>query len=265
MSDSMNIKFTKCKWEDIHPFIQSYFKENRINTDTYAEGFLKFNNHYLMTCGNETAGYFAINRKNTISLFHVFPYYANKAQELFARVKKYEYVTGAIVLTGDEFFLSHCLDSFARIEKGQYNCIFTDKDMPHKRNITLRKADYTNEDDKAKLRLDGGTFFSSAITAYEEGRKHMHLYIAEDDGEYVGYGLIDDSVIFDDKKSIGMFVLENKREQGYGSSILHGMRDIVREMGYEVDAACAPDNHNSKKSLERSGAYFPSRLVRFYF
>ena len=136
--------------------------------------------------------------------------------------------------------------------------------MPNKRNITLRRADYENEDDKAKLRLDGG-FFSGSITAFEEGRKHMHLYIAEDDGEYVGIGVIDDSQVFDDRKSIGMYVLEDKREQGYGSSILHGMRDMVREMGYEVDAACGIDNHNSKKSLERSGAYFPSRLVRFYF
>jgi predicted acetyltransferase len=261
----MNIKFIRCKWEDVQPLVLSYFKENRINTDTYSEGFLIYNNHYLMTCGNETAGYFAINRKNTISLFHVFPYYANQAQELFARIKKYEEVAGAMVLTGDEFFLSHCLDSFVRIEREQYNAVYTDKDMPNKRNITLRRADYENEDDKTKLRLDGGTFHSGAITAYEEGRKHMHLYIAEDDGEYVGYGLIDDSVIFDDKKSIGMYVLEDKREQGYGSSILHSMRDIVREMGYEVDSACAPDNNNSKKSLERSGAYFPSRLVKFYF
>ena len=265
MSDTMNIKFTRCRWEDIHSFVQCYFKKNRINTDTASESYPLYSNHYLMTCNDETAGYFAINRKNTISLFHVFPYYANQAQELFARVKKYEEVTGAIVLTGDEFFLSHCLDSFVRIEKEQYNAVYTDKDMPHKRNITLRKADYTNEDDKEKLRLDGGAGFSGAITAFEEGRRHMHLYIAEDDGEYVGYGLIDDSKIFDDKKSIGMYVLEDKRVQGYGSSILHGMRDIVKKMGYEVDAACGIDNHNSKKSLERSGAYFPSRQLRFYF
>ena len=261
----MNIKFTRCKWEDIHSLVQCYFNENRISTDTYSEGFLIYSNHYFMTCGDETAGYFAINRKNTISLFHVFPYYANQAQELFARVKKYEEVTGAIVLTGDEFFLSHCLDSYVRIEREHYNAVYTDKDMSNKRNINLRKADYTNEVDKEKLRLDGGTFFSDAITAFEEGRRHVHLYIAEDDGEYVGYGLIDDSMVFDDRKSIGMYVLENKREQGYGSSILHGMRDIVKEMGYKVNAACAPENHNSKKSLERSGAYFPSRLLRFYF
>ena len=137
--------------------------------------------------------------------------------------------------------------------------------MPNKRNITLRKADYTNEDDKEKLRLDGSDGFSGAITAFEEGRRHMHLYIAEDNGEYVGYGLIDDSKIFDDRKSIGMYVLEDKRVQGYGSSILYGMRDILKEMGYKVDAACGIDNHNSKKSLERAGAYFPSRQLRFYF
>jgi len=180
-------------------------------------------------------------------------------------VKKYEQVTSAIVATGDEFFLSHCFDSFTRIEKEAYLSIFTDKDMPRRRCIRLRLADYKNDNDIEMIKLCGD-FFDSQLKQVEEGKvPHMKIYIAEDNGEYVGIGIIDDSMVFDDRKSIGMYVLEDKREQGYGSSILHGMREIVREMGYEVDAACAPDNHNSKKSLERSGAYFPSRLVRFYF
>lgn len=264
MSDIMNIKFIHCKWEDIHPFVQNHIKEYRMSTDTYWDGFAIWSNHYLMTCGNETAGYFAINRKDTISLFNVFPHYANQAQELFARVKKYEEVTNAIVLTCDELFLSHCLDSFARIEKEQFNAIFTDKDMPNKRTISLRQADFRNNDDREKIRLTGD-FFSGSIIAHDEGRYHMDIYIGEDSGEYVGCGCIDRSRVVDDMASIGMFVLESKRERGYGSSILHGMRDIVSEMGYKVYASCWHSNHNSKKSMESAGAYTKTRLVRFYF
>ena len=260
----MNIKFTRCKWEDIHSFVQNYIKEYRITVDTYWDGFAIWSNHYLMTCGNETAGYFAINRGDTIALFNVFPYYANHAQELFARVKKYEKVTGAIVATGDELFLSLCLDSFARFEKEMYMTIFTEKDMPHKRSISLRQADFKNNDDREKIRLTGD-FFSGSIIAHDEGRYHMDIYIGEDNGEYVGCGCIDKSRVIDESASIGMFVLENKREQGYGSSILRGMRDIVSEMGYKVYAACDYYNHNSKKSMESAGAYTKSRLVRFYF
>lgn len=264
MSDIMNIKFTKCKWEDIHSFVQSNIKEFRITVDTYWDGFARWSNHYLMTCGNETAGYFAINRGNTIALFHVFPYYANHAQELFARVKKYEQVTGAIVATGDELFLSLCLDSFARIEKEMYMSIFTDKDMPHRRSISLRQANFKNKDDVEMIKLCGD-FFVGQIKNAEEGRYHMDIYIGEDNGELVAFGCIDKSRVIDETASIGMFVLENKREQGYGSSILRGMRDIVSEMGYKVYAACDYSNHNSKKSMESAGAYTKSRLVRFYF
>ena len=260
----MNIQFTKCKWEDIHSFVQSNIKEYRIKVDTYWDGFAIWSNHYLMTCGNETVGYFAINRKDTISLFNVFPYYANQAQELFARVKKYEEVTNAIVLTGDELFLSHCLDGFARIEKEQFNAIFTDKDMPNRRNIRLRPVDFNSNDDKELLRLTG-EYYSGSIAAHEEGRYHMDLYIGEDGGEAIGIGCIDKSRVVDDMASIGMFVYENKRHQGYGSSILRGMRDIVSEMGYRVFAACWHSNHNSKKSMESAGAYTKTRLVRFYF
>ena len=100
----MDIEFTQCKWEDIRSYVRSNINEHRITVDSYWEGYAIWSNHYLMTCGNETVGYFAINRGNTIALFNVFPFYAALAQELFARVKKYEQVTNAIVATGDEFF-----------------------------------------------------------------------------------------------------------------------------------------------------------------
>jgi len=153
MSNIMDIKFIRCKWEDIHSFVQNYIKEYRITVDTYWDGFAIWSNHYLMTCGNETAGYFAINRGDTIALFNVFPFYAAHAQELFARVKKYEQVTNAIVATGDELFLSHCLDSFARIEKEMYMSIFTEKDMLRRRCIRLRPADYKNDSDIEMIKL----------------------------------------------------------------------------------------------------------------
>ena len=261
----MDIKFTQCKWEDIHSFVQSNIKKYHITVDSYWEGFALWSNHYLMTCGNETAGYFAINRGDTIALFNVFPFYANFAQELFARVKKYEHVTNAIVATGDEFFLSHCLDSFARIEKEMYMTIFTEKDMPHRRFISLRSADYKNDNDIELIKLCGD-FFGSQLTQIEKGKvPNMKIYIAEDNGELVGFGCHDLGRVVNEIASIGMFVCESKREQGYGSSIIRGMKDIVNEMGYEAYAACDYYNHNSKKTMESAGAYTKSRLIRFYF
>ena len=72
--------------------------------------------------------------------------------------------------------------------------------------------------------------------------------------------------VFTQFSLIGMYVLESKQEQGYGSSILRGMKDIVNEMGYNVVyASCWHSNQNSKKSMESAGAYSKTRLIRFYF
>lgn len=65
--------------------------------------------------------------------------------------------------------------------------------------------------------------------------------------------------------SIGMFVMPDKRQNGYAASILKVLQKLVESKGYKARSGCWYYNHNSKKSMESAGAFSKTRLLRFYF
>jgi hypothetical protein len=49
------------------------------------------------------------------------------AKLLFGRLSGMRQVTNAMVATGDEIFLSHCVDTYARLEKQAFFSIYRDE------------------------------------------------------------------------------------------------------------------------------------------
>ena len=258
------VKFVCCEWEEIRPYVAEYIAANRITVESYWEGHVLESSHYKMVCQNNLAGYFSIHKSSTIWLFNVFPLYANKAQELFGRVKQYENVTSAMVATGDEFLMSHCLDNFVRIEKQAYFSIYTDKEIPanRRKEISLKLAVLDKDIDILKM---SGDFLDSIIKEIKDGATHIEIYIVYDGEEVIGFGVIDYGRIVKDITSTGMYVCEEYRTQGYGSNILRELAQISRAKGYRAFSGCWYYNHNSKKTMESAGAYTKTRLIRFYF
>ena len=271
MSRIKEVKFQPCKWEEIQPLIEKHIKENSITVDSYWEDHVCNANHYKMICDDEVAGYFAIYKEGhdphkdaTLVLFNVFVQYASQSQEIFARVKKYETVTKAMVVTGDEVFLSHCFDNFLKIEKVAYFVSYPEKEIlrSSKRILDFRvakgKADYET------FKLSKG-FLDEEIDKFEKGVTHLEIYIAEENSTVVGFGIVEYGRAVKDIAAIGMYVCEDFRRQGMAVDILHGLKNIVQEKGFRAVSGCWYYNHNSKKSLEKAGAYCKTRLIRFYF
>ena len=263
MNKLPEIEFKSCIWVDIHHIVRNYLKMNNVVVDSFWEDHVIESNHYKMTYGNEIVGYFSIHENSTITLFHVFSYYANQSQELFAKVKKYESVTNAMVATGDEFFLSHCIDNFARIEKQAYFAVYTDKEIAkdHHKELQLRLAGI---DDEQTLKLSGD-FLTGEIEKIRNGIDYLKIYIVEYDNKVVGFGVVEYGRVLDDVASIGMYVCEEYRCQGIAANILQSLKHIVQSNGYRAFSGCWYYNHNSKKSMESAGAYSKTRLIRFYF
>lgn len=259
-----DLRFRPCAWEEIRKAVAAYIRENRITVDSFWEDHVTESNHYIIVDGQDTVGFFAIHDKSTIMLFYVAPFCAHVSQELFARVKKYEQVTNAMVVTGDESLLSHCFDNFARIEKQAYFSIYTDKELEpdRQRPVRLRLADV--EEDAADL-IHCGDFLDGEIERIKSGIPYINLYIAELEEEIVGYGVIQYGSVVSDIASIGMFVREECRGQGVAASILKGLQKLAESEGFQARSGCWYYNHNSKKSMESAGAYIKSRLIRFYF
>ena len=258
------ITFFPCKWEEIHTHVEDYVRDNKITVDSFWEDHVLESNHYKMIAYDNIVGFFSIHKGSTIALFNVFVPFANQSQELFARVKKYESVTNAMVPTGDEFFLSHCFDNFAKIEKQAYFSIYTEKEIPveRKKSIKLRLADVNKDSEILKL---GGDFLDDIIRQLHDGVEHLKVYIVEYDGNIVGFGVVDYGRIIKDISSIGMYVCEQYRQQGIAANILEQLKLISIDKGYQVFSGCWYYNHNSKKSIEGAGAYSKTRLIRFYF
>lgn len=264
MEGTTKINFNQCKWEEIHRIVEDYLRKNNIVIDSFWEEHVLESNHYKMMDNDELAGYFSIHENSTIVLFHMFNQYANQSQELFCKVKKYESVTNAMVVTGDEFFLSHCIDNFARIEKQAYFSIYTNKEIAkeHQRALQLRLADIDKDYEILKL---GGDFLDSEIKNIRNGLDVLNIYIAEIDNKVMGFGIIQYGRVLEDIASIGMFVCEEYRCQGIAANILQNLKHIARDKGFKVFSGCWYYNHNSKKSMESAGAYSKTRMIRFYF
>lgn len=257
-----NIKFVPCEWDEIKPAVSGYYTQNRIIIDSFLEFHITTGNHYKMEVDGKIEGFFAIHGGSTITLFNVYERFANVGQELFARIKKYEQVTNAMVTTGDEFFLSHALDNFARMEKQAYFAVYTDKPTSHTSPpVELSLADI--EKDKDCLALCGD-FLDKEIDGIKNGETCLEIYIAKSNGTVVGFGVIEYSTITN-FASIGMYVLEEMRMRGWARSILLAQRRLVESKGRTAVSGCWYYNHNSKKSMESSGAYSKTRLLRFYF
>ncbi|MDF2556311.1 MAG: GCN5-related N-acetyltransferase [Bacillales bacterium] len=258
----MMFKFQKCNWVEIKEIATTYYSENNVLIESYFEDHLLGSKHYQILSEGKIIGCFAIHKETMIVMFNVIEEFRNQSQVIFAEVKKMEQVTCAMVPTGDEFFLSHCIDNFARLEKQAYFAIYTDKimDKPFIQ-MQFSLADVQKDRDILKLSKD---FLDSEIVKIENGNENESIYIVKLDEEVVGFGVIEYSS-FLNYASIGMYVCEEFRGRGIARSILHQLKLIVQDKGSIAVSGCWYYNHNSKKSMESAGAYSKTRLLKFHF
>lgn len=259
------IKCKKCKWTDIELMVRSYFEQNRITIDSYWEDHVLASNFYQFIFDDKPIGFFAIHNESMITLFHVEEAYANHGQALFAQIKHFEQVTNAFVATGDEFFLSHCIDDFSRIEKQAYFSIYTNKPLKSQYQHELIFREAKSIEDTQLFALTKDFFEADSAEKVLAGSDYFKVYLVEKESELVGFGVIEYGRVVSTIGSVGMYVLEEKRQQGYAACILKHLRGMVESSGREARSGCWYYNHNSKKSMESAGAYSKTRLLRFYF
>jgi len=255
------IDIKKCNFEDIKTLVADYYINNGILVDSFWENHVRDGNHYKIMHENEIIGYFSINSETILVLFNVMEKYRNISQELFAIVKKYESIKEALIPTGDEFFISHAIDNYTKLEKQAYLSLYTDKNPNKIIPVELKHADIEKDMETLELCHD---FLKSEI---ENINKLIdeEIYIAKHENNVIGFGIVEYQKIADIYASIGMIVREEYRQKGYGANILNGLKNIVKSKGKIPVSGCWYYNHNSRKTMESAGAYSKTRLLRFYF
>lgn len=260
----MDIRFIPCQWKDIEDLVAARLRERRALVESFWEEHVLTANHYQILCGGETAGYFAIHGKELLVLFDVLPQFAQFSQEIFSMVKKYETVKTGFVVTDDTFFLSHCADNFARIEKQAYfSRYLVIPGMELGAGIAFRLLSI--HEDRALYEKCGEIITPEELLQMANGSDTTEVYQALRDGVDVGVGVLREGRIIAEYASIGMLVHPEHRRQGNATAILRGLQAMARDRGLTPVSGCWYYNHNSKKSLEAAGAYCPVRLLRFEF
>jgi predicted acetyltransferase len=258
ISDKINIR--KCEFDEIKPFVSEYYISNKIIVDSFWEDhILEKSNYYIIMHDNEIAGYFCVNSGTLLVLFNVFEEYRHFSQEIFFIVKKYESIKEVLVPTGDEFFLSHAIDNYEKIEKQAYFLIYTGRAPGKIIEMEYILADLEKDIDILNLERD----FLEIDRILN--LTNLDTYIVKHENNVIGFGVIEYNNIVNIYASIGMIVREGYRQKGYGANILQKMKDISISKGKIPVSGCWYYNHNSKKTIEKAGAYSSSRLLRFYF
>lgn len=261
----MPITIHPCPWNAIADAVRNHYRKAQITVDSYWEKHVLGSQHYRIERDGVPIGFFAIHGEHMLTLFHVIPEHADQAQVLFERIKRYEQVTNAFIPTGDEFFLSHAIDNFSRLEKQAYFSIYTDKAVRNgkRKHLSMKRA--RTEEDVALFDLTGDFFDNDEATKILIGTDDLEVYLVYDDGVHVGFGVVEYGLILPENASIGMFVFEEHRQKGYAASILKTLQEMMEDKNKTVLSGCWYYNHNSKKSMESAGAYSKTRLLRFYF
>jgi RimJ/RimL family protein N-acetyltransferase len=256
----MDIQFMPVALADIREAIQEHLVSLPAAIDSYLEGHIKGSAHYQIRISGEVAGFASIHKESLVTQFSLKPSFKHWGQSAYNQTKKLESVQSALVPTCDEFFLSHALDDYHQIVKQAY--LFAVRpDQFHKNSesgLTLRPAQTGEEE---MIQRETGDFFGNI--AEQIGKEQLFLTLSST--ECVGFGIMEKGELSGNVASIGMHVPPRFRRQGVGTATLHLLVEECRRQGRQFIAGCWYYNHLSKKTLERTGLYTQTRLLRIEY
>ena len=209
-------------------------------------------------------GYFAIFKQEKMTQFFLQEQYLYLAQTIFKQVLEEYSVKTAFVTTGDQLFLSLCMDFHTKIELQAY---FFDGTTIEE----VKASEYSREnfyevkpEELDEVISKTGDFFET-IEKEQLVTGEVKLYKQCEKDEVLGYGIIVPNKLLTQYWPVGMIVLERNRCKGVGRSIQMHLANIVRENGYIPISGCWYYNHLSKKTIESAGRYSKTRLLNVIF
>jgi GNAT superfamily N-acetyltransferase len=89
------------------------------------------------------------------------------------------------------------------------------------------------------------------------------IIFENDEGEFIGYGLLNKTLESRDWYDVGMYVHPDHRKKGIGAWIINNMVQKCLKNGWRPVAGCADYNIGSKKTLEKAGFISKHVIVEF--
>lgn len=202
-------------------------------------------------------GHIAIYNDSLLTHFYLQPAIRRHAQALYRDVRQRFSITGALVPTCDEFFLSHALDEYNELHNQAYFFVSAApngawQDVPA---LSFQPASINDCERLAEL---NGDFLDRLDDRIQNGE----IYFGNLNGEVVTIGIIERGQLLPDCGSIGMLVSPAHRQKGFGTRMLRYLRHVCVETGLRAVAGCGYSNLLSKRTLEAAGMVSSTRLLR---
>ena len=219
---------------------------------------------YSIYLGDEEAGFFTIYDGEKLTLFYLRAKYWKVSQKIFGGILCDFEVKTAYVTTGDQLFLSLCMDFHKKVCLQAY--FFDGTERHDVRTPEYERADISEIDYGmiAEINRKTGNFFDFVNEDYFK-ENDAKIYLLSKGGIELGYGIIVRNRFTPSYYACGMVTLPEHRRKGVGRSLQIHMADMVRECGGIPISGCWYYNELSKKTIESAGRFSKTRLLNVWF
>ncbi len=223
--------------------------------DFFEEKLLSSQTHSIML-GGERIGLCALLDGDRLTAFWLAPAYARLYQRAFAAARQALSATCAYVATGDEPFLSVCMDAHAAVGLQAY--FF----LP---GVAAVRAPEWGRELFSVAKPEDQKDILDHYDGVAENIRLGKYFVLRKDGEFLGQGFFSMNPLTPGRASIGMSVHPDHRRQGVGRSIILHLADVCRERGLIACCGCAYTNDNSRRTLESAGFVSTTRYLDIQF
>ncbi len=223
------IKFVPAQLNHV-PTLASHKASLSSPIDSFLEDHIVQSVFYRIVIDDVDAGHFAVHESTLLTQFHLTGKHRRLGTPLLAQIKRDFSIRAAFVPTCDEFFLSHAVEDYARLEKQA--CFFVEADGVWPAVNEAVHYGPAQAGDAEAIAAMCGDFIDRYAERIAGGQLHAG-YIGD---ELVALGVIERSAMFPGQASIGMFTRESRRQQGIGNSTIVHLRRVCHA---EACGACA--------------------------
>ncbi len=244
-------------WRSMAGLLAAYLQGIKGVLDSFWEEKLIKGRVYGILSEGRLIGFFSIYQENTLTSFYLQPDAYPLEEDAFRAATRQEFVKQALVATGDEYFLSLCMD----LAKGVERQAFFFQKKAHGAMANEIELTVASQMDLNAVIQNSEDFFEDPGGQI----RRKEIFLAKKSDELVGFGVYERGKLREEFVSIGMYVIPAHRCQGLGTRILRRLQEIAVAEGLEPIAGCWVWNHASKKTLERAGMGAVARYMKVSF
>lgn len=223
--------------------------------DSYLEEQLFTGVVYCFRRNDERIGYCCV-KEESIEFFYVKKQHFASASKILEQTTEELCVNRVSVMSQDSAMCALIVEWDYHLKRGA--CWFVDSGRSVDRAAKARDAVFRKAviEDCETIRRVSGDFFdeqSYCFSGLEDRIKAETIFVLEDNGNFLGGGIIEYGSLCKDCVSIGMFTNPEHRQKGVAKTILLKLKEYVYSIGKKPIAGCWYYNTLSRKSLESAG------------